>query len=170
MPNAPSDRPTLDISTLTPEEYTALGESERERVHHLAFCMNKPLADQAFADPDVAWILIAGSPGKIVSQGKRNERLSDAQITEKEAETGKVCFFYSRPDIVEEIPRPPRFPWQPKHFVVDDKERTIGPFVDSQAIARARARDPGPYRYEFPDLDHAGWPPPYRLHELTRNR
>ncbi|MDQ7815301.1 MAG: hypothetical protein RDU25_05885 [Patescibacteria group bacterium] len=165
MPNAPSDRPTPYISPLTPEEYAKLGESERERVHRLAFRLNKPLADQAFADPDVAWILVADSPGKIVAQGKRNERMSDTRISEIEQQTSKVCYFYSRPDeLVEEIPREkPRFPWaSPRH-----KPGSIGPFVDSKQVVRQRGEMP--FRYDFPG-DEISWPPPYRLHRLDRNR
>ncbi|MBI5654843.1 hypothetical protein HZC53_04300 [Candidatus Uhrbacteria bacterium] len=165
MPRVPSSLDIADISSLTPEEYAELDLSDRERVHHLAFHLNKPVADQVFDDKSVAWILVAGAPGKVMARGRFNERLSDAQISEIERENGKICFYYSRPDeLVEEISREePRFPWAPPRH----EPSTIGPFVDSKQVVRERGELP--FRYDFPG-DVISWPPPYRLHRLGRSQ
>lgn len=158
MPRAPLTIDIADISSLTPETYAKLDRQELEAVHRLAYQANSALTQLAFADPSVAWVLVAGAPGRIVTCGKRGSRFTDAQIAEMEELTGQVCWFYSRPDeLVEEIPREePRFPWAPQRH----EAGTIGPFVDSQAITRQRGQEP--FRYDFPD-PLVSWPPPHRL-------
>ncbi len=106
MPRAPSGLTVPDLSTLKPAEYAKLDTDQILQVHSLASKANRGIARAAFADPTVAWILVAGAPGKIVAQGGRQERLLDAQIDEMEKKSEQVWYFYSRPDeLIEEIPR-----------------------------------------------------------------
>ncbi|MFA5186116.1 MAG: hypothetical protein WC551_06515 [Patescibacteria group bacterium] len=106
MSHSPSDRAIPDLSTLTSSEYAELDTDRILLVHALAFKANRNITRRAFADPSVAWVLVAGAPGKIVVQGGRQERLLDAQIDEMEKQSDQVWYFYSRPDeLVEEIPR-----------------------------------------------------------------
>lgn len=106
MPRAHSSRTIPDLTTLTPAEYAKLDTDQILQVHDLAFKANRKITRDAFADPSVAWVLIAGAPGRIVAQGGRQERLLDAQIDKMEQKSGQVWYFYSRPDeLIEEVPR-----------------------------------------------------------------
>ncbi|MFA4954595.1 MAG: hypothetical protein WC641_04745 [Patescibacteria group bacterium] len=176
MSHAPSDREIPDLSTLTPAEYAKLDRQNLELIHRLAFRANQGLTHRAFADQSVAWILIAGAPGRIVAQGKRDERISDAQINALEERIGQVCYFYSRPDeLVEEVPAgfkcdEPRFPWAAPQTEPLDPSRPIpiGPYVD--VPRRARASGGRPHRLDYPPLEHDGYPPPDRMRPADPNR
>lgn len=95
----------LDLETvkkMTPAEYAELDGEAKATVHRLAAQANRELIGQAFTNPEVAWALVAGAPGEAILFGVRRERLTDDQIQNMEIELGRICFYYSRPDTVEE--------------------------------------------------------------------